>query len=217
MADVKVVRHHRTSAKPERRPLKSSPAPHTPVSICAVATSTGGPPALQKIFSGLPANFPVPILVVQHIASGFTDGLANWLDSSLALTVKVAEIGERLRPSTIYLAREDYHLGVARDGTALLSRAAAIEGFRPSATFLFRSVAEVYGNRTLALILTGMGRDGVEGLRAVRQAGGTIFAQDEASCVVYGMPGAAVAEELVDQILPLDRLTKALLARTASE
>ncbi len=216
MADVKVVRHHYSYSEPVLRPLKTTPSNRVPVSICAVATSTGGPPALLKLFSALPADFPVPILVVQHIATGFTDGLANWLDSNLALTVKVAEMGERLRPGTICLAREDHHLGVARDGTVLLSRAAAIEGFRPSATFLFRSVAEVYGNRTLALILTGMGRDGVEGLRKVHQSGGTIFAQDEASCVVFGMPGAAVAEDLADQILPLDRMAKALLARTTN-
>ncbi len=116
-------------------------------------------------------------------------------------------------PGTIYLAREDYPLAVTRDGTALLTKAAMIEGFRPSATFLFRSVAEAYGDRTLALILTGMGRDGVEGLRSVRKAGGTIFAQDEASCVVFGMPGAAVAEELADQVLPIDRMAKEILAR----
>lgn len=216
MSDVKVVRHHRPYSPLERRSLKSNPTTHPPISICAVATSTGGPPALQKLFSGLAADFPVPIVVVQHIATGFTEGLAKWLDGSLALTVKVAEMGERLRPGTIYLAREDYHLGVTRDGTALLSKAATIEGFRPSATYLFRSVAEAYGNRTLALILTGMGRDGVEGLCAVRKVGGTIFAQDEASCVVYGMPGAAVAEGLVDQIVPLDRMAKAILAQTST-
>lgn len=213
MSDVKVVRHHRPYSAPERRLLKARPVAHSPISICAVATSTGGPPALQKLFSGLPADFPVPILVVQHIATGFTEGLAKWLDNSLALTVKVAEMGERLRPGTIYVAREDFHLGIARDGTALLSKAPVIEGFRPSATFLFRSVAEVYGNRTLALILTGMGHDGVEGLRDIRKAGGTIFAQDEASCVVFGMPRAAVSENLPDQILPLDRMATAILAR----
>ncbi len=212
MSDVKVVRHHRSHSTPARSPLPKSPASRSPFSICAAATSTGGPPALQKIFSELPADFPVPVVVVQHIATGFTEGLAKWLDTSVPLTVKVAEMGERLRPGTIYLAREDYHLGVARDGTALLAKAAAIEGFRPAATYLFRSVAEVYGNRTLAVILTGMGRDGVEGLRDVRHAGGTIFAQDEASCVVYGMPGAAVAEELTDQILPLNRLAKGILS-----
>ena len=214
MADVKVVRHHHPYSVPASRPRPAGAVTRSPIGICAVATSTGGPPALQKLFSGLPADFPVPILVVQHIATGFTEGLAKWLDTSLALTVKVAEMGEHLHPGTIYLAREDYHLGVARDGTAIFSRAALIEGFRPSATFLFCSVAEVYGSRTLALILTGMGHDGVEGLRAVRQSGGTIFAQDEASCVVFGMPGAAVAEDLADQILPLDSMAKAVLIRT---
>lgn len=215
MSDVKVVRHHRPYSARERRTQKTTHPTHSPISICAVATSTGGPPALLKLFSGLAADFPVPIVVVQHIATGFTEGLAKWLDGSLALTVKVAEMGERLSPGTIYLAREDYHLGVTRVGTALLSKAATIEGFRPSATYLFRSVAEAYGNRTLALILTGMGHDGVEGLHSVRKAGGTIFAQDEASCVVFGMPGAAVAEGLADQVLPIDRMAKAILGRVA--
>lgn len=220
MADVKVVRRRiGATPLPLNRQVKTTPPTtvrQSPVRICAVATSTGGPPALLKLFSGLPADFPVPIVAVQHIATGFTDGLAKWLDSSVALTVKVPETGERLCPGTVYLAREDYHLGVARDGSALLSKAAPLHGFRPSATHLFHSVAEIYGKQALAVILTGMGHDGVEGLRRVREVGGTIFAQDEASCVVFGMPGAAVAENLPDQILPLDRMATAILARTAS-
>ena len=218
MADVKVVRHHRSS-KPAAvsRPLKTVPPISTAspaITICAVATSTGGPPALLKIFSALPGDFPMPIVVVQHIAKGFTEGLAQWLDSNLALTVKVAESGARLFPGTMYLAPDDYHLGVASNGTIRLSDAPPIGGFRPSGTHLFRSAAESYGSRTLALILTGMGSDGVDGLRNVREAGGTIFAQDEASCVVNGMPGAAVAAGLVDQVIPLDRMAQAILTRT---
>jgi two-component system chemotaxis response regulator CheB len=218
MADVKVVRHHRTSVPVVvSRPLKTAPptsTDSTAIKICAVATSTGGPPALQKIFGAVPGDFPMPIVVVQHIAKGFTEGLAEWMDSNLALTVKVAKNGERLLPGTMYFAPDDHHLGVGRDGTARLSDAPPIGGFRPSGTHLFRSVAESYGSRTLALILTGMGCDGVEGLRNIREVGGTIFAQDEATCVVNGMPGAAVAAGLADQVVPLDRMAQAVLART---
>jgi two-component system chemotaxis response regulator CheB len=171
----------------------------------AVATSTGGPAALQTVLSGLQARFPVPIVVVQHITPGFTTGLVDWLDSVCPIRIQLAQHGEVLRAGTVYLAPDGRHLGVS-GRIAELSDAPPIGGFRPSGTFLFESVALAYGASAIAVILTGMGEDGVTGLRAVRRAGGRVIAQDEASSVVFGMPGAAIAAGLADVVLPLDAI-----------
>ncbi len=206
MAQVKVVRHWRSTSRPTTAEFAPPPAPSERPRLVAVATSTGGPPALQTLLSGLPGDFEAPILVVQHITKGFTTGLATWLNTVCNLQVKMAEHGDRLAPHTVYVAPDDRHLGVANPHVVALSSAPPVGGFRPAGTFLFESAARVFGAATLALILTGMGEDGVAGLRAVRQAGGRIIAQDEESSVVYGMPGAAVAAGLADQVLPLDRI-----------
>jgi two-component system chemotaxis response regulator CheB len=202
MAQVKVVRRwQRASAAPER--LRNNAAKGGRARLVAIATSTGGPAALHEILSGLDALFPAPILVVQHIARGFVNGLANWLDTVTALRVKIAEPGELPLPATVYIAPDDYHLGVDHDARIDLSTAPPIGQFRPSGTFLFESVAAVLGGDVAALILTGMGNDGVAGLQAVRERGGRIAAQDEASSIVYGMPGEAVKAGLADTVLPL--------------
>lgn len=182
--------------------------------VVAIAASTGGPAALHRIFTGLPASFPAPILVVQHLATGFAEGLAGWLDRATPLGVRVARDGEPLRPGVVYVAPDDRHLG-AEGGRVLLSDAAPVEGFRPAGSFLFESVARAYGPRACALILTGIGRDGVAGLPPIRKAGGLVLAQDEASSVVYGMPGAAVAGGLADQIVPLEGIAERLQAVVA--
>ena len=206
MAHVKVVRHWRSTSRPTPAESAPPPAPSERPRLVAVATSTGGPPALQTLLSGLPGDFEAPILVVQHITKGFTAGLATWLNTVCNLQVKVAEHGDRLAPHTVYVAPDDRHLGVANRHVVALSSAPPVGGFRPAGTFLFESAARVFGAATLAVILTGMGEDGVAGLRAVRRAGGRIIAQDEETSVVYGMPGAAVAAGLADQVLPLDRI-----------
>jgi two-component system chemotaxis response regulator CheB len=208
---VKVVRHWRPAPpRPGGTPLRAASAAQRR-RLVAIATSTGGPGALQGLLSGLSADFSAPILVVQHITVGFTPGLAAWLNSVCDLQVKVAEHGEPLAPHTVYLAPDDRHLGVSPMPTILLSSAPPIGGFRPSGTFLFESVARAFGAAAIALILTGMGEDGVEGLRAVRQTGGRILAQDEESSVVFGMPGAAIAAGLADLVLPLEAMAARLV------
>lgn len=209
MAQVKVVRHWRPARQPEpesRRALRAS----LRGSLVAIATSTGGPAALQHLLGQLSGDFPAPILVVQHITPGFMPGLAAWLNTGCNLRVKLAEHGEPLAPRTVYLAPDDQHLGVSGLGTAVLSGTPPIGGFRPSGTFLFESVAKAFGPSAIALILTGMGEDGVPGLRAVRQGGGRILAQDQKSSVVFGMPGAAVAAGLADVVLSLDGIASRL-------
>ncbi len=175
--------------------------------IIAIGASTGGPAALREILAALPKTFPAPIVVAQHIAKGFVEALAHWLDGAGQLRVTVAAEGDVLRPATVYIAPDDRHLGVAavRGGaiSVALSQAPAIGSFRPSATHLFESVANAAGTAVTAVILTGMGDDGVRGLSVVRSTGGRIIAQDEASCVIYGMPREAVRAGLVDIIAPL--------------
>jgi two-component system chemotaxis response regulator CheB len=214
MSQVKVVRHWR--AVPSGGPaasgaLASARAGQVRAQVVAVAASTGGPAALHQLLTKLPGSFPVPILVVQHITPGFTPGLAAWLQTAGSLAVKVAEHGELLRPRTVYLPPDDWHLGVTRTGAVALSKAPPLGGFRPSGTRLFESVAQAYGAATLAVILTGMGEDGVAGLKMVRQAGGRIIAQDEKSSVIFGMPGAAVAAGLADDVLPLEAIAGQLV------
>jgi two-component system chemotaxis response regulator CheB len=149
-------------------------------------------------------------MVVQHMSRGFTTGLAEWLNKASRLHVKVAAEGEKLAAGTVYLGPDDQHLGVSSRSTISLSNAAPIGGFRPSGTFLFESVARVFGAATVAVILTGMGEDGLVGLRGVRRAGGHIIAQDEKSCVIFGMPGVAVAAGVADAVLPLDDIAARL-------
>jgi two-component system chemotaxis response regulator CheB len=211
MSQVKVVRHYeRTADPPPARPALAAALHDVPAEVVAIATSTGGPGAIHRILTTLPADFPVPILVVQHLSRGFIPGFAGWLDKASPLRVKPAQEGEALQPGTVYVAVDDHHLCLSPTRKIHLSVAAAVGGFRPSGTVLFESVAKVFGNRAVAVILTGMGRDGVEGLRAIRRAGGRTIAESEATAVVYGMPSAAVQAGLADFILPLGEVCAAV-------
>ena len=212
MSQVMVVRHYERAPDPAPVTLpRSALALHDlPAEVVAIAASTGGPAAIHRILTTLPADFPVPIMVVQHISRGFIPGFAGWLDKACALRVKAAQEGEALRPGTVYVAVDDYHLSLSPSRRIHLSAAPAVGGFRPSGTVLFESVAAVFRSRAVAVILTGMGRDGVDGLPAIRRAGGRIVAESEATAVVYGMPAAAVSAGLVDFILPLDQVCAAI-------
>lgn len=215
MAQVKVVRHwvRRPRAAPAAPAQRM--APGAPVRLVAVVASTGGPAALQRILAALPGDFAVPILVVQHIATGFVGGLAEWLSASCNLRVKVAEHGEPALKRTVLLAPDDRQLGVGPDGRVAVVDAPPVNGFRPSGTHLFASAAQAYGASVAAVILTGMGSDGVEGLKAVKAAGGRVLAQDEASSVVYGMPGEAVSAGVVDAVLAVDEMAPRLVGLLA--
>jgi two-component system chemotaxis response regulator CheB len=180
------------------------------VEIVAVAASTGGPPALAQIVRELPAELGVPLLVVQHIAAGFELGFTRWIDEIAAVNVRLARHGEPLRAGEMLVAPAGMHLGVSARRTVVLGASAPIGGFRPSATFLFRSVAAVYGARTLGVVLTGMGSDGAEGLLEIKRAGGSVIVQNEATSVVYGMPRAAVKAGVADRVLPLAEIGVAI-------
>jgi two-component system chemotaxis response regulator CheB len=184
--------------------------------IVAIGVSTGGPNALTTLLSELPADFPVPIMIVQHMPPMFTKLFAERLTTKCALPVREAIAGATLHPGTIWIAPGDYHLRVQqiKDTVQLITEQTPPQNScRPSVDVLFTSVAEIYGDRTLAVILTGMGQDGLRGCQQIRDRQGQILAQDEASSVVWGMPGFVVNAGLADAVLPLDQMMAEILRR----
>jgi chemotaxis response regulator CheB len=170
-----------------------------------VAASTGGPPALARLLASLPGTFPAALLVVQHIAQGFEEGMARWLARETALAVRVARQGEPIRPATAYLAPAGRHL-TALAGTVFLDDGPEEGGFRPSASVLFRSLAREYAGAAAGVVLTGMGEDGAAGLLVLRERGGVTLAQGPRSSVVFGMPRAAAERGAAAAVLELDEL-----------
>jgi two-component system chemotaxis response regulator CheB len=196
-----------------RAPL---PAPHAHgAEVVVIGTSTGGPPALQAIIPKLPPGLSSAILVVQHMPVGFTRSLADRLASRSALPVREAQDGDSVAPGTVLIAPAGRHMKVQRRGPGAriwLDDEPRAALHRPSVDVLMASVAKAYGARSLGVVLTGMGSDGVEGLRAIRQTGGRTFAESEESCVIYGMPKAAVEAGVVDRSVPLARMADEILA-----
>lgn len=207
MSEVKVVRRWADHTRGPRPPRIAPPSVR-PKAI-AVAASTGGPGAVHQIIADLPSDFPVPILLVQHISPGFVHGFAAWLNTAGPLRVQVARDREPLHPATVYVAPDDRHLGVARSQIALADTP-AIHRFRPSANHLFASVANEFAGSAVAVMLTGMGDDGCAGLAEIRRRGGRIVVQDEKTSVVFGMPGAAVQAGLADWTLPIQEIASML-------
>lgn len=192
----------------------SRPAPR--VSAVAIGTSTGGPRALADVLRALPADFPVPVLVVQHMPPLFTRHLADGLSAQCDLPAREAEHGVRLEPGTVWIAPGDHHLTVGREGAAVrlrLDQGPSENACRPSVNPLFRSVAETFGHGALGVVLTGMGQDGLEGCARIRAARGQVIVQDEASSVVWGMPGAVARAGFADKVLPLSDIAGEILAR----
>jgi two-component system chemotaxis response regulator CheB len=213
MSDVQVVTlwsDNRQATQVTRRPVYLETRPAVRPDVIAIGASTGGPGILHQILRGLPGDFSIPVVVVQHITPGFGPGFAHWLGSVTPLQVVLAQEGECLAPGRVFIAPDDLHLMIAPGGMVRLQNSAPISGRRPSATHLFESAAKTYGAATLAIILTGMGDDGVEGLAAVRQVGGRVIAQNEESCVVFGMPKVAIERGVVDQVLTPDDIASAL-------
>ena len=221
MSEVHVVRRW-GKRKPAKR-AGALPAPAQPlepplfddhagqqVRMVGIASSTGGPGALAKVLGPLPADFSVPVLVVQHITIGFAAGFAEWLGTETALRVRLASHGDTPQPGTVLLAPDDYHILVNFRGQVELYKGMPYRGLRPSANYLFESLANVYEQRAMGIVLTGMGDDGAEGIEAIYKVGGLTVAQDEASCVVYGMPKEAVARGAVKRVLTLEQIALAL-------
>lgn len=195
MAEVKVVRRW-ARPRPQDSPASIAAERRIPaanVAAVAVGASTGGPAVLQQILSALPPNFPVPVMVVQHIATGFTEGLVQWLQKTSNLPVRMATHGESVLPGHVDVAPDGFHMKVSVSGQIQLTYEKPENGLRPSISSLFRSVAQVYGNRAVGVLLTGMGTDGAQGLKLMREQGAVTIAQDQESSVVHGMPGEAIS------------------------
>ena len=207
MAEVKVVRRWRK----RERAAPPSPLPARPgrkIRLIAIGASTGGPQVLAGILAKLPRDLAAPVLIVQHIASGFTPGLVEWLSQTTPLRLKVAEPGETVRSGAVYFAPPDAQMGISTDGRIRLAQEPAEDGFCPSASYLFQSVAQSYGGAAVGVLLTGMGRDGATGLLQLRAAGGTTMAQDEETSVIFGMPAEAIRLGAVDHVLSPDRMAE---------
>ncbi|MFA5866384.1 MAG: chemotaxis protein CheB [Actinomycetota bacterium] len=174
--------------------------------LVAIASSTGGPMALKAVLTVLPATFPAGIVIAQHITQGFTKGLVDWLAGAVKIKVKEPVNGEIIRPGIAYISPDGYHISVDRGDKILLDDSAPIKGHRPSCDKLLKSVAQVYGDRAVGVILSGMGSDGAEGLKEIRKAGGYTIAQDEKTSVVFGMPKVALEIGAVNRTIPLDRI-----------
>ncbi|ASY65500.1 Chemotaxis response regulator protein-glutamate methylesterase CheB (plasmid) [Sinorhizobium sojae CCBAU 05684] len=215
MAQVKVVRQW--PKKEAGRNDAGNGGRQAPIGVVGIAASTGGPAAIRSILMRLPATLPAPILIVQHMSNGFIDGVAASLDASVPLRVKVATDGDRLRPGTAYLAPDGLQLGVSGQLRISVSDDAPVDGFKPSGSYLFASIARAFKAQSLAVVLTGMGSDGTGGLRALRIAGGKVIAQDETSSVVFGMPKSAIGAGVVDFVLPLDRIGEKIVALAQGE
>jgi two-component system, chemotaxis family, protein-glutamate methylesterase/glutaminase len=169
--------------------------------VIVMGASTGGPGILHEILRELPADFSIPIALVQHITSGFGQGFAQWLNSVTALQVRIAREGDRLQPGSVLIAPDDAHLQLMKGGYIHLDGSPPVSARRPSVTCLFESAARSFGAASLGIILTGMGDDGVDGLAMLRRYGGRVIAQNEESCIVFGMPKVAIDRGVVDQVM----------------
>ena len=215
MSEVKLVRRwarFRTTVNPAPAvPVADGRQTPGEISVVGIGTSTGGPPVLQTILAGLPKNFPVPILIVQHIAQGFLPGLAEWLNQTTGFQVQIAAYGVCPLPGHVYLAPDNFHMGVAPGGRILLTKEELENGLRPAVSYLFRSLAEVCGPHAVGVLLTGMGTDGAAELKRMRDKGAVTIAQDRESSIVHGMPGEAIALGGATHVLPADKISEMLL------
>jgi two-component system, chemotaxis family, protein-glutamate methylesterase/glutaminase len=212
MSEVQVIRRTATGGPRLAAPPRLPPRVSASIRAVGIGASTGGPTVLQTILSGLPADFAAPILVVQHLTPGFLPGLVAWLGASTPLAVRIANDGEYPEAGHVYLAPDDAHMGLSTTGAVALSRTEHESHVRPAVSHLFRSLTRVHGARAVGVLLTGMGRDGADELRAMRVRGATTIAQDEASSVVHGMPGVAIALGAASMVLPAGQIANTLVA-----
>ncbi|HEY5521881.1 MAG TPA: chemotaxis-specific protein-glutamate methyltransferase CheB [Desulfuromonadaceae bacterium] len=213
MSEVRVVKRFPGAAKkqyPALQPIPRAPKIETEIQVAAIGASTGGPATLLQILSQLPKDLSFPVLIVQHIAPGFTKGFVDWLNDASHFPVRIALHGARLMPGQAYVAPDGFHMEVSDGPRILLSDQAPENGLRPSVACLFRSVAQVYGQHAVGILLTGMGKDGAEELKTMRETGAITIAQDEESSVVHGMPGEAIKMGAVTHILMPDGIAAML-------
>jgi two-component system, chemotaxis family, protein-glutamate methylesterase/glutaminase len=219
MSEVKVVRLFPRSMKEQKKPIlvvQTFENDLKRVQLIAIGASTGGPMALQIILSKLPEDLPVPVLIVQHIAKGFVKGFLEWLSATSGIRLKIAEQGESVTAGIGYIAPDNFHMGVSRGNKIILSDQPPENGLKPSVSFLFRSVAQTMGPNALGVLLTGMGKDGADELKAMKDKGALTLVQNEESSVVFGMPGEALRIGAADQALSPEKIAE-ILAKIGSK
>jgi two-component system chemotaxis response regulator CheB len=217
LANVRVITHvaGKAAQRKAEQPVAAAPSAVGRRELVAIGSSTGGPSALLNVLGTLPADFPVPVAVAQHIAEGFVPGLVGWLDAGCKISVVVADDDEELRPGHAYFAPTGTNLEIRR-GRAVVTDARPGQLYIPSADTLFLSVAERYGADAVGVLLTGMGSDGAEGLRTMREAGAATVAQDETTSTVFGMPKAAIELGAASVVLPIHAVGGELMRLTAA-
>ena len=208
---VKSLRHHSPKAKLAMAPQPTGSGLPQRRPVFGLTSSTGGPQALCRVLSQLPVDFNCPILIAQHVIPGFAAGMAKWLATESSLPIKLAEQGEPILPGQVYLSPSESHLSVAAGDRIDLLALRQGDTYRPSCDVLLESMATVFGKRSVGIILTGMGSDGARGLARVKAVGGTTWAQDESSSVVYGMNRVAIESGAVQQVLALDDIAAAMV------
>jgi len=208
LAGIKVITHIRSRAVRHVKPApKLSFGGGEIDRIVAVASSTGGPAALSIILSSLPAGFPCPVVIAQHISEGFVAGMAEWLRTLSKLSVRSPAEGEPLLPGRVYIAPSENHMEVTDAKTIKLAPRQEKDIYHPSCDRLLFSVARVFGSRSIGVILTGMGSDGARGMEKIKKAGGTTIAQDEKTSIVFGMPKIAIESGCIDRVLPIGEIS----------
>ena len=198
----------------EKKVLTPRGAPRAQMRLVVIGSSTGGPQALQTVITGLPKNFPCPVVIVQHMPAGFTGALAQRLHGVAQVNVREAQDGELLEAGCVYIAPGSYHLRIRHESGVrriALSDEPPVGNHRPAVNVMYESVAHL-GKDVVAVILTGMGSDGREGMREIKKNGGYCIAQDEKTCVVYGMPKSVIDAGLADEICPLPQIARAIEA-----
>ncbi|MBC2581455.1 chemotaxis-specific protein-glutamate methyltransferase CheB [Clostridium sp. DJ247] len=212
MSEVKVIKRKvahkniQSSVLNDIRVRNTSPS----IKIAVIGVSTGGPPVLQTIFSKLPENIKVPILVVQHITPGFLNGLVEWLSQTTKYPIHIAKQGEKALSGHIYFAPDGFHMEVIGNGQIFLSDNEKENGLKPSVSYLFRSVAKYYGENSIGILLTGMGKDGVEELKLLKNKGAITVAQNRETSIIYGMPGEAVKIDAATYVLSPEKIAELL-------
>lgn len=213
LSRIKVIRHPLAAFSNKNQIKKSFAVPDKQNSdrIIAIAASTGGPNSILKLLKDFPKNLPCGVVIVQHITTGFLEGLVHWLNSECRIKVKVAENSEEIRSGMVYMAPTDFQMRVTEERKIYISSEPVYNGHRPSADILLESVANIYKDKAIGIILTGMGKDGAMGIKAIKQKNGKTIAQDEKSCAVFGMPKAAIDMGAVDNVMPLEKITEAIM------
>jgi two-component system, chemotaxis family, protein-glutamate methylesterase/glutaminase len=214
MSEIQVVRRWFRTAETRPQPRKELmydfPPQPAAVKVVAIGASTGGPPVIEKILAKLPNDFSPPILIVQHMADGFIRGFAEWLGQTSSLPVHVPIHGSMIRPGHVYVAPDGAQMGMDATGRISCTCDDPENGLRPSVSYLFRSVAEVFGKNAVGVMLTGMGRDGAVELKLMKEKGAVTIAQNEESSAVYGMPGEAVKLDAARYVLSADKIAVVL-------